>query len=710
MRAALLLAVALWGCDAPPPSPPAAPPGPVAADPRLSVLLITLDTTRADRIGTYGYTSAHTPVLDALAAEGVVFERAYSTAPLTIVSHATILTGRNPPSHGVRDNGDFILGPREITLAERFQEAGWTTAAFTAAFPTQARWGFDQGFHLYHDPLERPPTRLDWSDQRRAEEVIDDALATLPALSGPLFVWVHLFDPHWPYDPPPPFRPEGPPCEGLEDLRPGDGPSPQRFACDKALYDGEIAYADHEIGRLLRWWDRAQPGGAVLVTADHGEGLGDGGERTHGFLLHDGTIRVPLIVRGEGYAAGTRVTGPVGHVDIAPTLLRLAGLGLHDGLQGRDLALGGSARSYSEALTGQHSLGLAPLLAYTEEGGRYAEGAWGAWYGVQGGAVATVAVEGWADAGEHAALESMLAALEQGEAPQAALDPDALAQLQALGYVGGDPVAEAGTIDPRDVIDIVPLTWQARQAIAMAPPGVAERLIARLEERLPGTFGVDLLKAQLARQRGYPYEAIQRFTDLFLRSPSSTVALQLADLSASLGDWPEAASWYQAALDIQPVSPEAMAGLVRAALARGDDTEAEVLAAGWLEVYPDHAELLLTRAELCLRDERLQEAWGYAERGLEELPHSVWALSTAARVLWARGEADAAIERLQDALKLDPYNVPLRVLLTEDLLEVGRNAEAVRTVRPVALLFPEQAALQALSARAGLALEEEVGR
>jgi predicted Zn-dependent protease len=270
-------------------------------------------------------------------------------------------------------------------------------------------------------------------------------------------------------------------------------------------------------------------------------------------------------------------------------------------------------------------------------------------------------------------------------------------------------VAEAGSIDPRDVIDVVPLTWQARQAIAMAPPGVAERLIVRLEERLPDTFGVDLLKAQLARQRGYPYEAIQRFTDLFLRSPSSTVALQLADLSASLGDWIEAASWYETALDIQPMSPEAMAGIVRATLAQGEATEAEVLAAGWLEVYPDHAELLLTRAELCLQDGRLQEAWDYAQRGLVELPHSVWALSTVARVQWERGEADGALERLQDALKLDPYNVPLRVLLTECLLEVGRHAEAVRTVRPVAQLFPEQAELQALSARASLALEAEVG-
>ena len=685
--------------------------GTVTLDSRPSVLLVTFDTTRADHIGAYGYAAARTPSLDGLAADGALFERAYSTAPLTIPSHSTILTGRTPPSHGVRDNGDFNLGSQEITLAERFAEAGYTCAAFTAAFPTQARWGFDQGFHLYHDPLERPPTELDWSDQRRAEEVVDDAMASLPAYGrGPLFVWLHFFDPHWPYDPPVPFDPDDPSCEDLAAEQPGEERSALRDACDLARYDGEIAYADHQLGRFLRWWDSARPDSWVVVTADHGEGLGDGGERTHGFLLHDGTIHVPLLLKGPGIEPGSRVSDPVSHVDIAPTLLALAGLELHGELQGRDLRSGGSELSYSEAMTGQYSLGLAPLRAITDAAGRYMEGGWGAWYDATGGTVAFEPREGWEPSDEPTALAALLDALEPGLAPEASLDPTALAQLQALGYVGGDPVAEAGTIDPRDVIDIVPLTWRARRAIAAAPPGVAEGIIERLDQRLPGTFGVDLLRAQLARRRGHMHEASQRFADLFLRSPSATVALQLADLAASMGDWTEAASWYQEALDIQPASPEAMAGLVRAAMASGERTLADLLAATWLETYPDHAELLLTRAELALADGRLDEAAGYAEQALTQQPRSVWAMSTSAQVLWAQGEADPAIERLQEAVRLDPYHVPLRAVLTDCLLEVGRNAEAVRTVRPVARLFPEQAELQALHARAGLALEEERGR
>ncbi len=708
----LALTVACGEAPEPTATPESTPRAP-AVDDRPSVLLVTFDTTRADHIGAYGYEPAETPTIDTLAAAGTLYERAYSTAPLTIPSHSTIFTGRNPPTHGVRDNGDFNLGEAEITLAERFTDAGYTAAAFTSAFPTQARWGFDQGFAVYHDPLERPPTQLDWSDQRRADEVVDDALTTLGAMGdGPLFVWLHFFDPHWPYDPPPPFDPDEPACEGL-----GTGADPEREArsaardaCDLARYDGEIAYTDHQLGRFLEWWDHAHPDSWVVVTADHGEGLGDGGERTHGFLLHDGTIRVPLVLRGPDIEAGVRVDDPVSHVDIAPTLLNLAGLPLHEGLQGLDLREGGSERSYAEALTGQYSLGLAPLLAYTDADGRYMEGGWGAWYGTEDSAVAFEAAAGWEPGTEAAILAELVASLEPGLAPEASLDPTALAQLQALGYVGGDLVAEAGEIDPRDVIDVIPLTWRARQAIASAPPGVAERILARLDERLPGTFGVDLLRAQLARRRGHMHEATQRFADLFMRSPSATVALQLADLAASMGDWSEAASWYQETIDIQPASPEAMAGLVRCAMGRGDRTEADVLAATWLETYPDHAELLLTRAELALADGRLDEAAEQAERALAQQPRSVWAMSTSAQVLWAQGEADRAIERLQEAVRLDPYHVPLRATLTDCLLEVGRNAEAVRTVRPVARLFPDQVELQSLHARASLALDAERGR
>lgn len=301
-----------------------------------SVLLVTMDTTRADHLGPYGYLHASTPNLDELARAGTRWTRAYSSAPLTIPSHSTILTGRYPPSHGVGDNGDFILGPEQVSLAERFAEADYSTFAVTAAFPTQARWGFDQGFDLFHDPLERPPQLLDWRDQRTAEEVAQDFIDTLADQRGPVFAWLHFFDPHWPYEPPEAFRDPA-----------NASTSPE------ALYDGEISYMDHELGRVLRAWEDRFPGSTVLVTADHGEGLGDGGKVSHGFLLHDGTIHIPLIATGPGLEEGAFIDDPVSHVDIAPTLLAVAGLAPHDGLQGRDLREGGTNRPYSEALTGR---------------------------------------------------------------------------------------------------------------------------------------------------------------------------------------------------------------------------------------------------------------------------------------------------------------------------------------------------------------------
>jgi len=658
----------------------------LAAEPP-SVLLVTLDTTRADRVGAYGYALAETPTLDRLAAEGSRFARAYSTCPLTIPSHSTIMTGRPPPTHGVRDNGDFILGEHEVTLAERFRDAGYATAAFTSAFPTQARWGFGQGFDVYHDPLERPPTALDWRDQRRAGEVIDDALETLADAEGPLFVWVHLFDPHWPYDPPEPFasRSEGRP------------------------YDGEIAYADAQLGRLLAWWDDARPESVVAVTSDHGEGLGEGGEMTHGFLLHDGTIRVPLILRGAGVEVGVE-EGVVSHVDIAPTLLALAGLPPHPGVVGRDLREGGSGTAWSEALTGQYSLGLSPLFATTDAAGRYAEGTWGAFYPAEGDRVAVAPDAGAALAGRAEALATLRASLEVGGATPASLDAEAYAQLAALGYMGGPTLDAPGDIDPRDVIEHVPLTWRARQAMGAGRLDEAERMVAKLEAALPGAHGARLLGAQLMRARGQLGEAAEAFVDLYLEAPGSTLALMLAGIYAAAGDWPEAEGWYEEALAHQPMSPEAMGGLVQAARAMGEVERARALAEAWLVVYPDHTELMMVRAELLMLDGRWPEALGEAQAVLDASPWSPWAHTLVAQSLWELGEADPAIERLQFALELDRFNLPVRARLAECLLEVGRNAEATRAVAPVARLFPESAPLQALYGRAQAALDAERSR
>lgn len=326
--ALIALCAALGGCDGS--SGPAA----LRAD---NLLFISLDTTRADRLQPYGYAEPTTPNLAALAARGVVFEHAYSHVPSTLPAHSSMMTGLLPPVHGVRCNGKFKLSGRHHTLAEIARGAGFATGAIAGAFPIAARFGLDQGFDVYDDDFassavtaRRKRGQMDTAGfwighdyldfERGADEVSDRAIAWMQEASRDgkrWFLFAHYFDPHWPYEPAPDFR--------------------ERF---ESPYDAEIAYTDREVGRLLDA-AAALPGRTLVVlTADHGEGLGDHGELLHNRYLYDSTLKVPLIVALEGVAgAGSRVDTPVGHVDLMPTALELLGLDPPPvELQGRSLS------------------------------------------------------------------------------------------------------------------------------------------------------------------------------------------------------------------------------------------------------------------------------------------------------------------------------------------------------------------------------------
>lgn len=288
----VLLACCAVGCNEPVPTAPA-------------VLLVTFDTTRADRIGAYGHAEAQTPQWDALARRGLLFERAYSPTPLTLPAHTSLLTGTWPTAHGVRDNSLFSVAPASRTVAEALAERGWRTAAFVGAFVLDARYGLDQGFEVYDGP-GRGSAHDDTIAERPAGAVTDATLAWLSdvALDEPFFLWVHYFDPHHPYTPPESF-----------------GESPLD------AYDAEIAYADSELGRLL---DALGSAGRleetlVIATADHGESLGDHGEQSHGFFLYDAAVRVPLVVAGPRVPHNS-VGSAVSLTDVPPTVLEWCGV------------------------------------------------------------------------------------------------------------------------------------------------------------------------------------------------------------------------------------------------------------------------------------------------------------------------------------------------------------------------------------------------
>src|SRR5262245_49852554 len=272
-----------------------------------SILLVTLDTTRADRIGCYGRADAGTPALDALAARGARFERAYTTAPITLPAHASLLTGSTPPHHGLRDNGLAALDESAETLAETCARAGRRTAATVSAFPLARSFGLAQGFELYDDEFGNSATAPGAMRQRNGDETVRAARAWLAALAPDeaFFLWVHLFDAHEPYQAPAEFA--------------------QRFPGDP--YQAEVAFADSSLGELcaaLATLGRAEDT-VVCVAADHGEGLGEHGEDTHALLLYDSTVHVPLVFAGPGVAPRV-VAEPVSVADAAATLVELAGI------------------------------------------------------------------------------------------------------------------------------------------------------------------------------------------------------------------------------------------------------------------------------------------------------------------------------------------------------------------------------------------------
>ncbi|MEQ1506543.1 MAG: sulfatase, partial [Myxococcota bacterium] len=316
--------------------------GSLGGDRPPNVLVVTLDTTRVDVVGAYGDPAAPsvTPVLDRLATDAIRFDRAYTVTPLTIPAHSSLFTGLLPPRHGVRDNGDARLSDAATTLAERLSAAGYQTMASVGAEVTSRHWGFAQGFDVFRDPAPGPgnPTAVDrWRVERPADQVVDDAIRWLAAADPerPWFVWVHLYDAHAPYAPPPAYRSLDP-------------------------YRGEVAFADAQLGRLLAAVrasgeageaddgdpataadDDADRGGLdrtwVTVLADHGESLGEHGEAAHGVLVYDVTTRIPWIVRPPGGVPARSIDAPVSGVDLTPTLLGALGLPAGD-VDGFDLS------------------------------------------------------------------------------------------------------------------------------------------------------------------------------------------------------------------------------------------------------------------------------------------------------------------------------------------------------------------------------------
>ena len=453
-----------------------------------NVLLITIDTLRTDRLSCYSREHIETPQIDSLANRGILFDHAFAHTPTTLPSHTNILLGRTPLYHGVHENTNFIVQEEYVTLAEFLKDMGYATGAFVGAYPLDSRFGLDQGFGTYDDEYGSQSARGDkFYVERRAEEVVDRALLWMKRQSSSWFLWVHVYDPHTPYEPPQPFK--------------------DRFKED--LYSGEVAYVDSEIGKIFNYLEseKLYENTLIVLTGDHGEGLEQHGEPTHGFFAYNTTICIPLIIYFPRIKTGN-VPDYVGHIDIFPTICDvlelkkpdiITGVSLLPAIKGKKIEHG---PIYFESLYPFYSRGWAPLRGYIDNGEKYIESPIPEVYDLD---------EDF-DEQNNLAQEKELSMYRKeldgiranysgakGKEAQRTPDRETLRKLRSLGYVSGVSHEEEQEYGPEDDIKtLLPLYNKSVIAKQIYVQGKAQQAIRMLQEVITERKDIDVAYSNLA--------------------------------------------------------------------------------------------------------------------------------------------------------------------------------------------------------------------
>lgn len=670
-------------------------PGPVEF-PAAPVFLISIDTLRSDHLPAYGYRGVDTPHLDALRQDAVLFTNAFSHSPLTLPSHASVLTGLLPPGHGVRDNVGYRLDAKgHPTLARLAKDRGYATGAAVSAFVLRGQTGLSDGFDLYDDAIDAPASGQAVSRaQRPGTETVRKAVAWLDhAGAGPVFFFLHLYEPHSPYEPPEPFK--------------------TRYA--SRPYDGEIAAADAIVGDFLAalksrgLYDRA----VVILMSDHGEGLLDHGEAEHGILLYREALQVPLLIKLPGARrSGETVTAPAQLTDVLPTVSALVGLATPRGLLGRPLlsALPLSREVYSETFYPRIHLGWSELKSLWDGRNHFLDGPRPELYrsDVDPGEKADLfAAETDRARGIKRALDRIPSAFELPRQVSA----EEVKKLAALGYLSGAGAPGAGPL-PNPVDRIGDLA-RANEAFRLEAAGDSRRAIDALREILvsnPGFFDVQYKLAQTLSAAGRHREALEAFQQSLRVSPAlaGEIAAAIAREAATLGDWASAEAHARLALADEPAGAHEI--LARVALARGDIAGALREAA---EVRGDRdAELRVAtvRAEARLRQNDVPAALEILEAARERISREK--LPPVRHLAYLRGDALARLKRYPEAeaafreeLRLFPDNSEAWARLA--ILLAVRH----RTVREVHELLEKMYAANPTPETARLALKtlESIG-
>lgn len=643
----------------------AAPGGPLtpAAARGRNVLLVTIDTLRRDRLGAYGHGGGLTPNLDRLAAEGVRFTAATSHVPLTLPAHASILSGRVPPHHGLRLNGAARLGDDVPTLATVLHEHGYRTGAFVGAFVLDHRYGLARGFDVYDDRYPQASIgRAFGFAERAGGGVVEAASAWIDGQpTSPWFAWVHLFDPHAPYEAPP------------------------EYARGRAPYDGEVAYADAVTGRLL---DGLRASGRlddtlVVVTADHGESLGAHGESTHGLFAYDETLAVPLLLRGPGVGRGT-IAAPVGHDDILPTVLDLAGVPLPAGLDGMAASHAPPADRaiYFEALEAHLTRDWAPLTGVTDGRWKYVDLPEAELYDRQRDAAERTNLASSEQARLTALDRVRRPFLQAATAAPPARGGDAERRLRSLGYASGSRAADRASRtytaadDPKHLVALHERFTAALEAFGRGRSDEALASLAGVLAARPDFATARTTAATVLASAGRAGEAVA----LLKAAPAGSA--QDADIQAKLGavlsaagDAAGAVAALERARAAGDTNPERLndLGVAYARLGRTDDARTQFDAL--LVLDPDDATAASNLGLLELSTGRAPEAAAAFRRAVasDASRADAWQGLGAALVARDRG---GAIEAWRRAESLAPRDFDLLYNLGMLLVAEGRRVEA----------------------------------
>ncbi len=691
---AALCGVSFSSSAAPPPALP------------RNLLLITIDTLRPDRLSCYSPAFLKTPAIDALAAAGVLFERAFAHTPITLPSHANILLGTTPPVHGISDNSKSRVGAEFLTLAEHLKAAGFATGAFVGAFPLDSRFGLDQGFDVYDDLFPSRAANPTAYSERKAEDVLSAARAWLAGRTGKWFCWIHLWDPHAPYRAPEPFA--------------------SRFKDDP--YSGEAAYIDASLGSFFAFlkskglWE----GTLIALTSDHGEALGEHGEMTHSFFAYNSTLHIPLIFAGPGIPS-LRTSQYAGHVDLFPTLCRSLGVAAPAGLQGLPLQPAWEGKTlpprpiYLEALDAHLNSGCAPLRGYIENGWKFMESPIPELYDLNRDFDEKSNLAPGKDLAPHQQkLSALRSSRESAATPAGArtVDRETRERLRSLGYIvgSGGPVKKTyGVVD--DLKRFLPFQQKLERAVVMTSGSEKAAGLALFEELIGERrdfIAAYTFLAQALIADGRSQEALRVLDEGYRANPENyeilksygTALLQFGQADPAIG-------LLEKALMIVDDDPEVWDNLGLAHFNRRDYAKALEyyrkaidLDSTFAFAYSNLGILYLTRpSEKDQRPTDLREALANLTRAVNLDPSLGLAYRGLGLVYRESGKTAEAITSWEKAAALNPGDGFSVTSLASACLETGQP-ERARNALESYLRLPDSARSSADSARARELLEK----